>query len=325
MEFLSIQLFPYWRSVVSLFFSTMLFCSTASPQEVANAAGSKNSKISSWYQGVETGNSQKDKAQFVPPAWPPVDVDDAEVVVNSQVPCPLPGVLQGASQHAIDFSEDLERFTATEVIQSGEARKNGRWNHLQTQTFKYTAVVTRPRPGVAYVDESREAKSESALPPVQARGLAITALIFHPQRNNDFLFACEGMGEWHGKPSWLIHFVEREQVSVDFQVIHIDNNRYGVKLKGRAWIGADDYEIEHIDVDLLQQIPKIRLVTEHTSIEYGSVGFKNGTASLWLPQKADFYLEIGGHHYFIHDELRDFLLFSVNIEQEDQEPRLSSQ
>ena len=322
MEISSSQLFPSVRSVLSFLFLTLLFCPTVTPQGVANAAESKNSAISSRDQRVETGDSPKDKSQFAPPAWPPVDVDAAEVATNSKVPCPLPSVLQGASQHAVDFSEALEQFTATEVIQSGEARKNGRWNHLQTQTFKYTAVVTRPRPEVAYVDESRVAKSDSALPPVQARGLAVTALIFHPQRINDFQFTCEGMGEWHGKPSWLIHFVEREQVSVDFQVIHIDNNRYGVKLKGRAWIGADDYEIEHIDVDLLQQIPKIRLVIEHTSIEYGSVGVNDGTVSLLLPQKADLYLGVGGHHFFIHHELRDFLLFSVDIKQEVHEPHL---
>jgi hypothetical protein len=322
MEISSIQLFPSVRSVLSCLFLTLLICPAVTPQEVANAAESKNSAIFSRYQQVETGDSPKDKSRFAPPAWPPVDVDAAEVAANSQVPCPLPSVLQGASQHAVDFSEDLERFTATEVIQSGEARKNGRWNNFQTQTFKYTAVVTRPRPGIAYVDEGRVAKSDSALPPVQARGLAVTALIFHPQRANDFLFTCEGMGEWHGKPSWLIHFVEKEQVLVDFQVIHIDNNRFGVKLKGRAWIGADDYEIEHIDVDLLQQIPKIRLVTEHTSIEYGSVGFRDGTANLWLPQKADFYLGIGGRHFFIHHELKDYLLFSVDTQQEIHEPRL---
>jgi hypothetical protein len=322
MAFPSIHLSPSGRSVLSFVISAMLLCPAASPQGMPNTAKATNSAKSVRHQGVENNNFLKAGLAFTPPPWPPIDVDAAVVTVNSQVPCPLSSVLQGASQHAVEFAANLDLFTATEVIQSADARKNGGWNHLQTRAFNYMAIVTRPRAGVVYVDESREANAKSTSPPVRTEGLAVTALIFHPHTINNFAMVCEGMGEWHGKSAWMVHFAQRAGIPTNFQAIRINDRFFGVKLKGRAWIAADNYEIEHVDIDLLERIPQIRLLTEHSSIDYGSVGFTKGNLHLWLPQMVDFYLDVGGRHYFNHHRLSNFLLFSVDTKQETQEPRL---
>jgi hypothetical protein len=293
-----------------------------SAQEMPNPTNPSASAKPAGFPRSHSFKSRKNKVEFTPPPWPPVDVDAADPPANSEVACPQGAVLKGASQHAADFSANLDRFTATEIIQSADASKNGSWNHLQSRTYSYMALVTHPRTGAAYVDESRVASADSMPPSLRTEGLAVTALIFHPEHINEFTMACEGAGEWHGKRSWMVHFAQKDGIPVDFQVIHADDKRFGVKLKGRAWIAANDYEIEHIDVDLLEQIPEIRLLTEHLSIEYGAVGFTNGNSHLWLPQQADFYLDVGGHHYFNHNQLSNFLLFSVGVNQEVKDPKL---
>jgi hypothetical protein len=315
---------PCRRSAsIASFVILMLLCgSRVSSQETANHAEAANSAESFTHPDAKNQRFAKAALEFTPPTWPPIDIDSAEPTLNPEVACSLPAVLQGASKHATEFSSDLDRFTAIEVIQSVEAKNSGAWDRVQTRTFDYMAVVTRPREGVAYVDESRIAKGRSEPPAIRTEGLAVTALIFHPENINDFAMICEGMGEWHGKPSWRVRFAQKQDRPANFQVIHVDDKRFGVKLKGRAWIAADNYEIEHIDVDLLEPIPQIRLLTEHSSIDYGAVGFTNGSSHLWLPQRADFYMDLNGHHFYNHHQLSNFLLFSVGVKQETQQPKL---
>src|SRR5579859_7598276 len=50
----------------------------------------------------DIGSIQKSNAKFTPPPWPPVDVDAAELVVDSDRTCELPTVLKAASQHAAE-------------------------------------------------------------------------------------------------------------------------------------------------------------------------------------------------------------------------------
>jgi hypothetical protein len=309
------------RSILTNFILVILVSPAAYAQRAADGFKTTNSNPATGHQALTSNNSTKVPSEFAPGPWPPIDIDSVPAPVTSEAPCPLSSVLRGASQHAADFATNLERFTATEIVQSTDARKDGRWNRLQSSTFNYMALVTRPRAGVVYVDESRESNVNMGAPPIRTVGLAATALIFHPQTINDFAMVCEGMGEWLGKPSWMVHFAQKPEIPPRFQSIRVDKKFFRVKLKGRAWIAAESSEIEHIDINLLEPIPQIKLLTEHLSIEYGKVGFNRGNLSLWLPQMVDFYLDLGGHRFFNHHQLRDFLLFSVDMKQETQEPR----
>jgi hypothetical protein len=324
MKFLLSDIVLFGRSVsTASFLLWAILCSPpVLPQQISKNANAANSAESFPHRGAKNQHLAKAALEFTPPAWPPIDIDSAEPALDPEAGCSLPVVLQGASKHATDFSSDLDRFTAIEVIQSVEAKSSGAWDRVQTRTFDYMAIVTRPHAGIAYVDESRIAKGSSEPPAIRTEGLAVTALISHPENIEDFAMICEGMGEWHGKPSWRIRFAQKPERPANFQVIHVDDKRFGVKLKGRAWIAADNYEIEHIDVDLLEPIPQIRLLTEHSSIDYGAVGFTNGSSHLWLPQQADFYMDLNGHHFFNHHQLSNFLLFSVGVKQETQQPKL---
>jgi hypothetical protein len=264
----------------------------------------------------------KAESEFSPSPWPPEDVDAGPVQAPPEGTCPTSSILEATSRHVVDLAANLEKFTATELVQTANARKDGTWTRVDASTFSYLAIVTRARKGHITVDESREGRGISTLPPLRAAGLAATALIFHPQMIDDFTMVCEGMGELDGKPLWMMHFAQKPDVPPHFQSIRVNNKLYDVKLKGRAWIAPDNFEIEHIDTDLLEPIPQIHLFTEHLSIEYGPVRFKTGNLRIWLPQRAEFYLDVGGRRFFHQHQLSNFLVFAVDTQQETKTPQL---
>ena len=55
-----------------------------------------------------------------PVLWPPTNVDAAVPPVSPDVTCPLPQVLKGARLRVQELLDNLDRFTATEVIDSSE-------------------------------------------------------------------------------------------------------------------------------------------------------------------------------------------------------------
>ena len=141
-------------------------------------------------------------------------------------------------------------------------------------------------------------------------------LIFHPYYANDFKIVCEGLGEWHAKQAWQLRFEQRSDKLPRFQSIHVDRGWFLPRFKGRAWLTEDHFQIAHMDFDLLETIPKIRLLTEHADIDYGPVEFAKRDTQLWLPESVDFYIDIGGHRLLHRHRLSNFLLFSVETDQE---------
>jgi len=250
--------------------------------------------------------------------WPPKDIDAAVPAVAPGVSCPLAEVMLEARQRAEDLVANLEKFTATEVIDSSEVRKDGRPKQSVRQSFNYSAVVLRTHAGFPEVDESRNEMGRTRAPrtPITTAGLAVGMLIFHPYYANDFKVVCEGLGEWHDKPAWQLRFEQRSDKLPRFQSIHVDRGWFLPKFKGRAWLTGDHFQIAHMKFDLLETIPKIQLVTEHADIDYGPVDFANRNMQLWLPESVDFFIDIGGHRFLHRHRLSNFLLFSVETNQE---------
>ena len=172
------------------------------------------------------------------------------------------------------------------------------------------------------IDESRDqnGKVNPTPMPIKTIGLAIGAAVFHPANINHFKMVCEGLGEWHTRPAWQVHFEQRSERSFEFQVVHANQKSLNVRLRGRAWIIADNFQVARIDFDLLKVIPQIRLVTEHMSVDYRAVNFAHRNIQLWLPETVNFYIDIGGHRFLNRHLLSNYLLFAVETQQEIQSP-----
>ena len=261
--------------------------------------------------------------ELKPVLWPPTDVDASAPPVASDASCSLEKVLTGTRQRVNELLENVDRFTATEAVDSDEIGKDGRAIRSLKYSFDYLGAYSLSRDGDLRYEESRTqiGKINPTPIPIRTVGLAVGAAVFHPLRVDDFEMKCEGLGQWHGSPAWQLRFEQRRDKPPRFQAVFSDGHWYDVKLKGRAWISPESSQIEHVDFDLLEAIPQIRLQIEHLSLDYGAVDFPKRKIQLWLPQTVSFFIDIEGHRFLNRHELSNFVLFDVDTKQETQLPR----
>jgi hypothetical protein len=151
-------------------------------------------------------------------------------------------------------------------------------------------------------------------------GTAAFALIFHPRHIDEFAMECEGATTIADRPVWQVRFAQRPDRANDFHAFRVGKVTYHVKLKGRAWIAADNYEVVRLETDLLEPIKEIDLKTEHMVIDYAPVAFHKHNVQMWLPENASVYVDYRGHRYERRHNFSDFQLFWVEAEQKVKEP-----
>jgi hypothetical protein len=121
--------------------------------------------------------------------------------IQSDVPCPLPEILHGASKRAAELVDDLQRFTATEEIEHIEFKRNGKPRRATNQLFSYVAEIAQAPSGEFWVEEDRAGKTDTDSSQLYDIGTAAFALIFHPKKIGNFEFRCDGRtNELTGRP-----------------------------------------------------------------------------------------------------------------------------
>jgi hypothetical protein len=248
--------------------------------------------------------------------WGPPGVDEVKPPFASGATCPSEQVIQGAAEQVKTLTEDISRFAATESVVHEEFDKFGAPTRKVERDFNYVASISETRPGFLAVDEDRMLRSDTDAFPDQivTRGLATLALIFHPLMRDDYQMICEGLGEWNGQPTWLVHFQQRADRPRRIKGYKLAGETYPVALKGRAWIRADKYQIVRIESELVEPMPRIQLRSDHEIVEYGAVQFARKNTELWLPKKADLYFDFRNRRYFRRHSFDHFMLFAVDAQ-----------
>jgi hypothetical protein len=258
-------------------------------------------------------------------SWIPGDLDAAAPPVEPGVACPLPKILSGASRHAQEFVQDLQRFDATEHLEQLTAVGKGQLGSRETRSYDYVAIVERSKRGQFTIDEYRNGTVDPSEFPsgIATTGTTAMVLIFHPNLVHDFDFSCEGLGHWDGHPSWQVRFAQRADRPNLIRAYVIARNYYPVPLKGRVWIDAGTYQVRRLEAESLKPTPEIRLLREYLAIDYGRVGFHRNTRQLWLPLDAEIYWERQGHRFYRRHTFSNFKLFEVSFAQEIDPPAQS--
>jgi hypothetical protein len=160
---------------------------------------------------------------------------------------------------------------------------------------------------------------------IVSNGFISLALVFHPAMRDNFQLVCEGLGDWHGQATWLVHFRQRPDRPNRFHSYVVNGTTYPVPLKGRAWIKADKFQIVHMESELVDPAPAIHLLAEHQIVDYGPVPFEKKKEELWLPRSAELYFNLRNRCYFRRHSFDHFMLFSVDAAEKRNEPRESLQ
>lgn len=254
--------------------------------------------------------------------WEPRGVDESKITVADGVVCPSERVLSNTGHKVKELADDIGRFAAIEELQHEQVDELGHAITKETRRYNYVASISEANPGYLEVEEYRLENSALARYPdnIGSSGFTTLALVFHPNMQSNFEFACEGLGEWQGKATWLVHFRQREDQPNRIHDIKVGGMIYPINLKGRAWIAADGFQIVHMESQMIKPLPSIHLLTEHQIVDYGPVQFKKSD-QLWLPTKAELYFDFRKRRYHRKHSFSHFMLFSTSSQETVQEPK----
>lgn len=255
--------------------------------------------------------------EFSIQTWEPPGIDAVKPSVAAGIACPYQQVVDNVGERVKQFVDDVVRFSAIEELLHEQLDELGNPVTKVTRKFDYMASIsTTAAQGYLSVDEYRIERSgrEESPDHIATRGLPTLAFVFHPDLRGSFQIACEGLGQWNGQATWLLHFRQRDDRPSRFHEYEAGAFTYPGNLKGRAWIAASTFQIVRIESELVNPIPQLQILNEHQTVEYGPVLFQKTNAELWLPKKAELYLDVHKHHYFRRVSFDHFMLFSVDSE-----------
>ena len=253
-------------------------------------------------------------------SWAPADIDEEVPSAQLDVTCPLGQILEQAGQRTQGLIDSLQRFSADERIEQIDFDKNGKGRSRASQIVNYVAVI-QSSSGFPKISEYRTGSAPETS--VVDTGSAAFALIFHPSHVGSFDFRCEGTTRVQGVPAWQLHFEEPVDSRQAFQALRVAGSTYLPRLKGRAWIASDTYEVLRMETDLASPITQIGFSLEHLVIDYAPLEFKTRSIRLWVPQSATLYIAYKGHRYQRTHTFNHFHLFSVDSDEAIKEPKPS--
>jgi tetratricopeptide (TPR) repeat protein len=264
----------------------------------------------------------------VPSNWLPPDVDEKVPPVETGASCSVDDVVSKAGEQLRELVKDVDRFAATESLKHESINKFGLASSPEKRKFDYVVSIQEMQHRYLNVEEYRNGSGGSTADfpdGVATNGLPALVLIFHPYNAMNFEMTCEGLARWNGGLAWQIHFKQRSDKpnTIKRYRIGADGPSYAVALKGRAWISADTYQIVRLESDLVSPVPQIRLVADHTAIEYGPVKFNKSNVNMWLPQSAEVYYDWKGRRIHRRHSFSNYMLFGVEDKQKISAPKIA--
>ena len=271
-------------------------------------------------------NDELDLEGVSPDAIPglPVNIDAAVPQVTPGAACMLPQVLVGAAVRSNELVDSIQRFSARELVVHEELDAKGTARNSAEHTYDYVAAIERPAQNLIAMREMRDGTfgfGPQFPAPLAMDGIPAIGLIFNPVYFADFTFTCEGLGHWRGQPAWQVRFEQKPNVRPRIHQWRVNNFVYPARLKGRAWLTADSYQLLHVETDLAQPILALRLEYQHISIDYAPVAYPSKQSALWLPKSAQINYKYKGHFFRQEHSLSDFTLFSIDTKEKIADPR----
>ena len=249
-----------------------------------------------------------------PGRWAPPALDDTPPPLQKNTSCNQAEVLAATGKRAIALVESLERVSAKEKVEQADLDEDGNPTQVRTSVFNYMVSIFEIRPGNLSVEEDRQVVSRSPSPSKYlTKGLGALALIFHPYYAKDYEMHCEGLTEMNGQAAWSVYFKQRADMPMRIYRYTLREGSFGIPLKGRAWIAANNSQVLKLEMDLVEPVKPLRLEQEHMIIEYQPVDFKSRKVRLWLPASAEVYAFFRGHRFLHRHSFADFQVFSVDV------------
>ena len=258
-------------------------------------------------------------AEFMPPPkWMPPDVDESMPPVEATAGCPLQAIQREAGKRVSGFVDAVNRIAATESLEHELMDRFGHAVQPTSRDFSYVSSIQQIRPGFYAMDEYRNGSVDLDQFPdgIATLGLPALVMVFHPTYVGDYDLICEGLSRRRDGLAWQVHFQQKSDLPARLRSYRVNGTSYPIALRGRAWILTDSFQIEGLETNLVSPVPKIRLRAEHIAVRYAPVQFLSRHTELWLPESAEVYFDFRGRRMHRRHQFRDYMLFSVDEEQQ---------
>jgi hypothetical protein len=256
--------------------------------------------------------------------WAPPDIDSHEYALAGDVACPENEVLARAQKRMKKQLENFEKFIATEHIIHADVDGNGIQRSSREKDFSYMVTLNHAQDGSTYLEESRDGGENLSQFPTSLATKGLVSLgvaLLDKKYEGDFIFRCDGLTKWRGAPVWQLRFEQKKDIPSRVLIWRNLRGSFPISLRGRIWVGANTYELLHLESDLREQVPALELSRDHLAIDYGPVHFDRAETDLWLPWRADSYMEVHGKRYHHNHTLTNYMLFSVETKNKVSPPK----
>ena len=262
---------------------------------------------------------------FDPPVplrfWAPPDVDGAMPKMVQGSPCNVAAVLNLAGRRVLARLDQLGEVAAKDHIDQAAMDPAGRSTSLGSFIADYLPNVLPQADGNYAVEEFLGGVIPDPSPGLAvAQGRASLALVFQPAMQAEFSFRCEGLTLWKDRPAWSIYFTQRRERPSRLGAHSYSGRSYPAYIRGRALLDQASGEVLHMETDLEDPIPELRLDEEHLVVDYTPVKFQSADQPYYLPSEAVLYVNLRGRLYRVREDFKEYVRFAVSTHQEMKQP-----
>jgi hypothetical protein len=271
------------------------------------------------YIGAQT-NSTENNTKEQNLKWTPPNVDARLKSLATTPPCDLATVIGNTSGSSLVLDSNLEKFTAREFIDYRRLDNNGFPTDSNSGSFDYVYWVQHQWGGTVSRESRYPVKGSAAFRESrQDVGLASLGLIFLPDLLTDYEMKCEGLENREGQSFWVIHFQHRkDRPSRTLEL----TDGYRGKIKGRAWISREDFQVNHLEAKLMGDVPSLRLQELAVSVDYTFVQRPSKNPGVWLPKRIVAYWTFDTYRLIIAHTFSDYQFFEIQTEEKIQQPKV---
>jgi tetratricopeptide (TPR) repeat protein len=257
---------------------------------------------------------------------PPQDLPDFEPA-GSQAP--LEGILSEVGKNVAKLFSDLLNISAVENVQLDKLDREGKVSLSRRFEYLYLCMGAIEKRIPSFDEYRTDSQGHETSQLGLDEGYMLTAgfisapLIFLPTQQKGSSFRLLGHQKLRGRDTVLIAFAQIPARSRIYGSFKIGENTETTYKQGLAWIVSENYQIVRLASDLLKPLPRIRLDTLKTQIDFDEVRFNQEAGKFWLPLNVIVTVQWSGKVLRNRHAYSDFKLFSVQASQKVEKPKNS--
>jgi len=239
----------------------------------------------------------------------------------------LDPILAALARNVAEFFQNFPNTSSLERVHEEKMTQKGKVTGSHDEKFRYLCFTPPEAFGPGFSEFRMSMGSNQATPGGPQEGYMLTSgfashsLLFHPAYLAQSTFRYLGRQKVNGRDAFVIAFAQQPAKARSTGEFKSGNVSVPVFSQGLVWVDAENYQIVRLLTDLLQPLPKVRLIKETTQVDYGQVHFNKVAQAFWLPREVTVTVDWNGRLLRNVHQYSDFKVFSVDTTEKVGKPK----